>query len=153
MVGVRRPWTPALMAVVVLAVAACQSGPADVASGDYRAFAASSEIGAVPPVTLTVDGTALTFGELDMLNARELGQGGEEVVVCPPDVRGVPASLGEPFSLGSTTFEDPAIVGDCGVTSPRRVTVVDLASADGSVAPFPFTRWVEFCDTTDPDCI
>jgi hypothetical protein len=32
------------------------------------------------------------------------------------------------------------------------VTVVDLASADGTIGPFPFTRWVEFCDTTDPDC-
>jgi len=151
-VRARPLWTPALLAVAVLALAACQSGSANVASGDYRAFAASSEIGEVPPVTLTVDGTALTFGELDMLNARELGQGGEEVVVCPPDGRGVPASLGEPFSLGPTTFESPAIVGDCGAASPRRLTVIDLASADEAAGPFPFTRWVEFCDTTDPDC-
>ena len=152
MVRVRRPWSAGLLAVSILALAACQSGPADVASGDYRAFAASSEIGEVPPVTLTVDGAALTFGELDMLNARELGQGGEEVVVCPPDGRGSPASLGEPLSLGTTTFEAPAIVGDCGATAPRRVTVIDLASAEQDAGPFPFTRWVEFCDTTDPDC-
>jgi hypothetical protein len=46
----------------------------------------------------------------------------------------------------------PAVVGDCGQTTPKRVTLVDLDSYDEAGGPFKYTRWVEFCDTTDPDC-
>lgn len=142
----------AVLLVGVVLLSACQSGPAEVASGDYRAFAASPEVGSVPPVTLTVDGNTLTFGEGDVLVSVESAPGDREYVVCPPDGTGVPAPLGEPISLGPVAFEAPAVVGDCGQTSPTRVTIVDLASADDAVAPFPFTRWVEFCDTSDADC-
>jgi hypothetical protein len=123
-----------------------------VASGDYRAFAASAEVGAVPPVLLAIDGTTLTFGEGDVLTSVESREGDAEYIVCPPDGRGVPAPLGEALSLGPTTFDAPAVVGDCGVAAPARVTVVDLASVDRTVGPLPFTRPVEFCDTTHPDC-
>jgi hypothetical protein len=32
-----------------------------------------------------------------------------------------------------------------------RVTVVDLEATDTDLG-FPFTRWAELCDVTDPDC-
>jgi hypothetical protein len=35
---------------------------------------------------------------------------------------------------------------------PTRVTVIDLDSFDKAGGPFGFTRWVEFCNITDPDC-
>ena len=148
----RRAILAAALTSAALALTACQSGPSAVASGDYRGYAASAEVGEVPPVTLTIDGSTLTFGENDVLTTAELGAGGDEYVVCPPSGSGYPALLGPPLSLGPVTFDSPAIIGDCGVTAPVRVTVVDLTSVDDEQGLFPFTRWVEFCDTTDPDC-
>ena len=144
--------TVAVLPAVALTLTACQSGPAAIASGDYRAYAASSEVGSVPPVTLVIDGSTLTFGENDVLTTAELGESTDEYLVCPPSGKGSPVLLSPALSLGPTAFESPAIVGDCGATAPARVTVVDLASVSEEEGPLPFTRWVEFCDTTDPDC-
>ena len=148
----RRLLVSAPLSIAALALTGCQSGPAAVGNGDYRAYAASDEVGAVPPVTLVIDGSTLTFGENDVLTTAELGNAAGEFVVCPPSGRGSPTVLGPALSLGTTGFQSPAIVGDCGNTAPARVTVVDLASTSDQEGPFPFTRWVEFCDTTDPDC-
>lgn len=147
-----RSWAIGATGLSLVLLAGCASAPADVASGDYRAYAASAEIGQVPPVTLVIDGSTLTFGEADVLTSVQSSPGTAEVVVCPPDRTGIPALLGPTLSIGPANFAEPALVGDCGDTSPARVTVVDLTSADGTVAPFPFTRWVEFCATADPDC-
>jgi hypothetical protein len=32
------------------------------------------------------------------------------------------------------------------------VTPIDLDSLDEAGGPLKYTRWVEFCDTADPDC-
>ena len=47
-------------------------------------------------------------------------------------------------------LEAPAVFGDCGVTTPVRVTIVDL-DAPGEGRP-PYARWVEFCLAADSDC-
>ncbi len=60
-------------------------------------------------------------------------------------------SLDAPLSVDGVVFTRPALVGDCGQTTPVRVTLVDLDATDTSLR-FPFTRWAEFCDLTDPDC-
>ena len=60
------------------------------------------------------------------------------------------ALTGGPVALAGTTFARPALFGDCGMTRPVRVTVVDLDSTTPT-GTFGFTRWVEFCDTKDPD--
>jgi hypothetical protein len=138
--------------VATVSVTACQSGPAAIASGDYRAYAASSEVGSAPRVTLTIDGSTLTFGENDVLTTAELGESTDEYLVCPPSGKGAPSSLGPPLSLGPATFDSPAVIGDCGSAAPVRVTIVDLSSVNEEQGPFPFTRWIEFCASIDPDC-
>jgi len=142
----------AALSVAALALTACQSGPAAIDSGDYRAFAASAEVGDVPPVTLAIDGSTLTFGENDVLTTAQMGDSADEYLVCPPSGKGAPTTLGPSLSLGPTTFDSPAIVGDCGNAAPARITIVDLSSLNEEQGPFPFTRLIEFCDTTDPDC-
>lgn len=141
-----------LLPAAVVLLAACGSGPAPAADGEYRALASSSEVGDVPPVMLGIDGSTLSFREGDVISKVTRTEGSASFVVCPPDGRGAPETLGQSLSLGSIAFDEPALIGDCGTAAPARVTVVDLASADEGVTPFPFTRWVEFCDTTDPDC-
>lgn len=137
-----------------LLLAGCSSsGPADVASGDYRAFAASDAVGATPEATLSVSDSAFTFTPTDGARASATSSPGTaEFVLCPPDTTGTPTLLGPSLTIGTVTLQQPAVFGDCGQTTPKRITVVDLASASTDVGPFPFTRWIEFCDTADPDC-
>ncbi len=148
----RRRGGAVVASLAVALLAGCQSGPAAVGDGSFRAFAAAPEVRALPAVMLTIDGSTLTLGEGVVLTSVESRDGDAEYVVCPPDGTGVPATMGDPLRLGTVTFEEPAVFGDCGTVSPRRVTIVDLASLDDAAGRFPFTRWVEFCDTTDPDC-
>lgn len=143
----------AACSAAALLLSACSSGPAAVADGAYRAMAASSEIGAPPDTQLKVADKQFTFTTSDGADiVASITAGTEQFVVCPPDTRGTPDLLGSSLVLGNATLEQPAVLGDCGQTTPARITIVDLASAGTDTAPFPFTRWIEFCDTADPDC-
>jgi len=134
-------------------LSACSSAPAAVDDGTYRAFAASGELGRTPEASVEVRDDRLTFttpaGPEFVADA---SRGTQDFVVCPPQGSGTPDPLSAPLTLDGVTFERPAVFGDCGQTTPARITVVDLESGAEGSGPFPFTRWIEFCDTADPDC-
>ena len=129
------------------------ASPAAVQDGTYRLFATSDQGGQVaagaPVLTIALDRVTLTEGA-DTTPAA-FGEATEPLVVCPPSGRGSPVSLDAPLSVDGVVFTRPALVGDCGQTTPVRVTLVDLDATDTSLR-FPFTRWAEFCALTDPDC-
>lgn len=139
-----------------LALAGCGSsgstagGPAALTDGSYRILAASD--GATPAATLDLTGVELTLTDAGATTRATIGGAAPEVVLCPPSGKGEPRRLDSSVTVGELRFEQPAIFGDCGQTKPLRVTLVDLKSSDGSQAPLPFARWVEFCASTDPDC-
>jgi hypothetical protein len=142
-----------MSAVAAFLLGACSSRPADVVDGTYRAMAASGELAAAPDASLTVVNGQFTFttpAGADIVATTSPGT--DEFVVCPPDTEGTPDLLGGSLTLGDTTLAQPAVIGDCGHTKPVRITIVDLASVSADSVPFPFTRWIEFCDTADPDC-
>ena len=146
------------MASTVLALAGCggsdsstSGGPAAISDGAY-AYLASSAGGGAQAATLTIDGDSLSLtGDAAPVTAT-IGEPAAEAVLCPPSGKGQPSTLGTPLTVGSVALASPAIFGDCGQTTPKRVTLVDLDSYDEAAGPFKYTRWVEFCDTTDPDC-
>ncbi len=73
-----------------------------------------------------------------------------QYVLCPPGGQGSPRPVDAAVQVDGLQMRQPALFGDCGQTSPSRVTLVDLASTtDGA---FPFAVWAEFCDSADPDC-
>ena len=147
-----------LVACTALAIAGCggsddssSGGPGDVSDGAY-AFLASSAGGSEPATTLTVAGDTLTLTVDAGPVTATIGEPAAEAVLCPPSGKGQPATLGTPLTLGSIALASPGIFGDCGQTTPKRVTLVDLDSYDEAAGPFKYTRWVEFCDTTESDC-
>lgn len=143
----------AVSAAAVLLLAGCSSGPADVADGTYRAMAASAELATPPDAMLTVDNGQYIFTPSRGADVEATSSPGtEQFVVCPPETTSTPDVLGGPLTLGDATLERPAAFGDCGQTTPARITIVDLASVSTDSGPFPFTRWIEFCNTADPDC-
>ncbi|MGA7690254.1 MAG: hypothetical protein WCA29_13610 [Jiangellales bacterium] len=147
-----RTW---LVVATMLLAAGCGDGAsaAAVQDGTYRLFATSAQGGltaaGAPQMTIADDTVTLTEGA-DTATAT-LGEPTGQLVVCPPSGQDSPVSLDRPLSVGAVGFRRPALVGDCGQTTPMRVTLVDLAAPDTSLG-FPFTRWAEFCDLTDPDC-
>ena len=146
-------WLAAVLSATAIPLTGCSGDPAAIANGTYRAMAASGELTTTPDATLTVDGGQFIFstaGGVDI--ATTATPGTEQFVVCPPDATGKPDLLGPTVTVGGVAFAEPAVFGDCGQTKPERITVVDLASARVDGGPFPFTRWIEFCDTSDPDC-
>jgi hypothetical protein len=140
------------VAVIPFVLSGCSTGPADIADGEYRAIAVSQEISTVPRADVAVESGALTFTTPAGSTTVTQTPGKQEFVVCPPSTRGTPALIGSELDVDGTTFRMPAVIGDCGQTTPERITLVDLASIGDDSAPFPFTRWIEFCDTSDPDC-
>jgi len=143
---------------LVLALGGCSGGsdgsargPAALSDGTYRLLATSASQDPDPTVTLEIigDTVELTQGTDSVQGA--LGQAGSgEYVLCPPDGTGSPRPLGSPVEVGEVRLANPALFGDCGTTTPVRVTLVDLSVTTDQV--FPFQNWAEFCDTTDPDC-
>lgn len=125
-------------------------GPEAVSTGSYRAYASSSG-GAVADASLEVDADRVVVSSGPGVTESALGSEQGSYLLCPPDGSGPVRPLSIGLTIGTVDLEEPAVFGDCGVTTPRRVTVVDLASLDEGLA-FPFTRWVEFCDVTHPDC-
>jgi hypothetical protein len=138
--------------VAAVLLAGCQSGPASVADGSYTSYAVGSGVGELPSTGLVIRGDTVTLTGPGLEASARVGAGSGEYILCPPDGKGTPLPVGQAITIGTLTLTRPAIFGDCGQTRPLRVTLVDLASADGQGGPFPFTRWVEFCDTSDADC-
>ena len=137
---------------LALLLAGCGSGPDEIGSGSYRLWATSeaSAEQAQPDAGLVIESSSVTLSLGSDSTTVPLGQPGDEYVVCPPSGTGAPQPLGAPMVIGDLELAEPAIFGDCGDASPRRVTVVDLSSVgDGQ---FPFQRWAEFCDIADADC-
>jgi hypothetical protein len=147
-----------LVASSVFGLAGCggadgssSGGPATVSDGAYT-YLASSAGGGAQAATLTIAGGTLTLTGNGGPVTATIGEPATQAVLCPPSGKGQPGTLGTPMAVGSVALSSPAIFGDCGQTTPKRVTLVDLDSYDKAAGPFGFTRWVEFCDTTDPDC-
>lgn len=55
----------------------------------------------------------------------------------------MPLVFADPITIGRVTVRRPALFADCGATSPKRITLVDLDRRE---------LWAEFCDVADPDC-
>jgi hypothetical protein len=125
-------------------------GPQPVADGSY-AFLASSA-GGTGSATLEISGNQVTLAQDGSSTTGTMGAVATEAVLCPPSGKGQPVELDASLTVGELALAAPAIFGDCGGVTPKRVTVVDLDSYDEGAGPFSYTRWVEFCDTTDPDC-
>jgi hypothetical protein len=142
-------------AVVLLLAAGCADdvSPAQVQDGSYRLFATSesTSVDAAGASELLIDADTVSLTDGANTSTVVLGEPTDERVVCPPSGEGSPLSMDVPLSVDGVTFTRPALFGDCGQTTPVRVTLVDLESTDTSLR-FPFTRWAEFCDVTDPDC-
>lgn len=135
---------------LALAVAACGGTSAEITDGSYRTFAAAD--GAGPDLSLDVDGDALTFTGPGGTTEATLGESAGSYPVCGPDQDAPVLRVGTPVMVGDDEWADPGLFGDCGITSPVRVTLVDLDSLDDSLGVVPFARWVELCDLADPDC-
>ena len=143
---------------LVLALGGCSGwsggsgrSPADISDGTYRLLATSAGQDADPTVQLQISGdvVVLTQGP-DSVQGTLRQAGSAEYVLCPPDGTGSPRPLGSPVEVAGVRLASPALFGDCGQTTPVRVTLVDLSTTTDQA--FPFQRWAEFCDTADPDC-
>jgi hypothetical protein len=145
-----------LVGTLAVVLAGCSSsadstgGPAPVGDGSY-AFLASST-GGTQTASLEVSGSELTLTQDGTSTMATIGAAAPEAVLCPPSGKGQPQQIDVALSVGEVSLASPAIFGDCGEVTPKRVTVVDLDSYDEAGGPFGYTRWVEFCDTADPDC-
>jgi hypothetical protein len=143
----------ALIIAGALIMAGCSSSsPEAISDGEYQTYATSDSTSDPSPVNLTISGDDATFSIDGETLSVTIGAAGGEYVVCPPDTKGAVRSLGAALTLGSLTLTQPAMFGDCGVTSPNRVTIVDLDSVSADAGPFPFGRWIEMCNVTDSDC-
>jgi hypothetical protein len=150
---------PARIAAALVVVGALltgcgeSSGPALVADGTYRLYAAASTPTADQrgAAMLQIAGDEVELTDREFTATRVFNGVADEVLVCPPSGRGSPQLLGAPLAVDGVQFIRPALFGDCGLTTPVRGTLVDLDSVDGT-RQFPFARWAEFCDVTDPDC-
>lgn len=141
------------LTAALLLLAGCQASPQAVAPGEYNLFATSEMTSPAADARLAVKDQVVTIESGSNTWESTLGAPSQSVVLCPPSGPGAPATLGAPLTLGDLQLTRPAIFGDCGQTKPIRVTVVDLDSYNNGETRFPFTRWAEFCKTTDPDCL
>ncbi len=135
--------------MLTLGVTACgTSSPAAIEDGSYVAYGSSDD--AVPEASMEIAGDSVTITEAGMQQSLTKTKGIVEYTVCGTDGVGAPSPLEPGFTVGLLAFTNPAIYGDCGVTAPKRVTIIDLDSVepDGST----FSRWLEFCDISDADC-
>lgn len=139
-----------LMSLVVLVVACGGGGTAEIADGSYRAFAVAE--GEVPDLTLEIDGDTLAVTGPGGITEARLGAIAGSYPVCGIEAEGDVVEVDTAVTVGAVEWANPGIFGDCGITSPERVTLVDLDSHDEALGVVPFARWVELCDTVDPDC-
>ena len=144
----RRALTASALTGALLLAGCGADGPTDPEDGDYRFLAASTP--EVPYATVTVADGGLVLSTDGGDTRSAIGEPAEESELCPGGGTGSPLRLEGPIDLGTLRLASPAVYGDCGDTTPVRITVVDLDSA-GDGRP-PYTRWVEFCLGSDPDC-
>ena len=138
--------------VLGLVLAGCQSGPQSVPDGTYRLFADASTTSPGAADGLTIASGTVTLTADGATSTAELGAASSEYLLCPPSGKGTARTLGSALTINGTDYTKPAIYGDCGQTKPVRVTIIDLDSYNDGATQLPFTRWAEFCDTSDPDC-
>ena len=136
------------VAAAALVLGACGSSSIVVEDGDYRSLASSES--STPEAIMVIDGSALTLTVDGTATRATIEGSGSSYVVCPPDTSAEVLPLDGAVTIGAISFARPGIFGDCGITTPVRVTIVDLDSESGG--GFPFARWIEMCDVTDPDC-
>lgn len=142
--------TAAAVLALALTAAGCGTqGPAPARDGTYRLLATSTGDPPDGSAAVIADGT-LTLVTSAGTTIATLGEKAPRAVLCPDERTGQPVRLAARLAVAGVEFTSPAVFGDCGVTSPSRITVVDLdAPADSLPA---FRRWAEFCLTADPDC-
>lgn len=140
----------ALIALGLFVTSCGGGGAAEIATGSYRAFAVAE--GAVPDLALAIDGAALTFTGAGDTTEATLGDPAGTYPVCGTDREDEVIGLDTPVTVGDAEYTNPGIFGDCGLTAPVRVTLVDLDSFEDGSGVVPFARWVELCDLSDPDC-
>jgi hypothetical protein len=140
-----------LVLVLSLVVSACGgTSAAEISDGSFRAFAVAD--GEVPDLSLSIDGDVLSFSSSGEDVEATLAADGDTYPVCGTDREDEVFEVGTTITVGDAEYTSPGLFGDCGVTTPVRVTLVDLDSFDDDLGVVPFARWVELCDTTDPDC-
>jgi hypothetical protein len=137
--------------LIAALIAGCSSSPDPITDGSYQPLA-WSELGALPTASLTITGDQATLVVEGVTTTATLGDSTSDYVLCPPDTTGPLRPLGSPITVGPLTLTQPAMFGDCGITSPERVTIVDLDAVDATASGFAFNRWVELCNVADPDC-
>ena len=148
----RRPVAIVGAAVLCLLLAGCQSGPQPVPEGTYRLLADASSTSPSSGESLVISADTATITIDDTEAGADLGAATDRYTLCPPSGMGTARSLGAPVTINGTDYTRPAVFGDCGQAKPLRVTIIDVDSFNDGGTPVPFTRWAEFCDTSDPDC-
>ncbi len=137
------------------ALAACgggDAGPAAVTDGTYSLMAVSAGGAPTSPrPSLTIAGNTVQISTSTGPVQATSTPTSTTYTLCPPNGKGAPLALSTPVTVNGTLYVRPALFGDCGVTKPVRVTLIDLDSTT-STSALPFSRWAEFCYTTDPDC-
>ncbi len=147
----RARWALAVLAAIAPGLAGCSAdGPDDVQDGRYVLYASSAGSADGETAELTIDGDAVRVTTSSGTTEATLGEPTDPAELCPGGGRGRPIRLEAEITAGAVTLGGAAIYGDCGATSPVRVTVVDLGSRSDELPPF--SRWVEFCLASDPDC-
>jgi hypothetical protein len=136
--------------VSLVATACGGASGAEISDGTYRAFAVAE--GEVPDAELSIDGQSLALMGANRTIEMTLEADGESYPVCGTDRDDDVFALGTAVTVGDVDYTRAGLFGDCGVTTPVRVTLVDLESYDETLGVVPFARWAEFCDVTDPDC-
>lgn len=139
-------------AALVIVLGGCSSGGPAAPSDGLYAFLSSSEGRTAQDTTLSIKGDKITLTQEAGTTTALIGDPAPAAVLCPPYGQGQPLQIGAPLTIGSIALSAPAVFGNCGEVKPVRVTLIDLESYDENGGPFGFTRWVEFCDTMDPDC-
>lgn len=140
--------------LAVLLISGCSSatGPAEVSPGEYRLLATSSGPVSTQDAGLVIAGVDLTFTEGSEVTSTSLGPATASYTLCPPSGTGSAESLTDSVVVDGVQLSHPAVFGDCGVTKPVRITIVDIDSIGAGAGQFPFTRWAEYCAVSDPDC-
>ena len=143
-------------ASLLVATAGCSGsdaspgGPQAPTDGSY-VYLASSE-GSTQSTALAIAGEQVALTQGSGTTTASMGDPAPPAVLCPPSGEGRALTLDAPLTIGAVALASPALFGDCGQTTPKRVTVIDLDSYEEAGGPFGYTRWVEFCETSDPDC-
>lgn len=149
----------ALILPATLMLTGCSgTGPDAVKDGQYAFLASSfntgtSKGGRPDIATLSVHAPTLTLTQSTGQISLETIEPAQQAVLCPPSGQGRPTRLSTKIAIDGVTLTTPAIFGACPSNSPIRLTIVDLDSYDPNGGQLKYSRWVEFCNTSDADCV